>query len=388
MLALLQSTVMVNSENNIHEVFMEKQSSDLDSSASGYIYRQDGHAPANIVYFNSGGSDIIKPYSSAQFPFISGANTHRHYVQPKPYNPQVIYHHPTIYTKPLVYAQHHGAYVNKPIPYAYQHKHVAAPDHEAYVSEAAAVEDDDDDEDEAEEEEEVSHAHYSHLPVAHAKHTADHGHHEESDGYAKEDGSDYGEEHNSKHGNEASKGYKNEHEFDKGEKGHHHDENHADHYNKHGGKKSSEYDEGASYDQHEEGEKGSKGGKFGEKKSHKKGSKTTGYHNVFHKDEYKKDHTFYDDADHSGNFHKYGNEHAYHKADAGKHGKGGYHDSAHYADHFGKKGHTDKGHYDTADAGYNKKHGHDQHFAHESDYAKKGGNQYGNEHGYRQSGHH
>lgn len=49
-------------------------------------------------------------------------------------------------------------------------------------------------------------------------------------------------------------------------------------------------------------------GKRREQKLHKRGVKTTGYHNVFHKDEYKKEHTFYDDLDHHGDFKLHGNQ--------------------------------------------------------------------------------
>lgn len=44
-----------------------------------------------------------------------------------------------------------------------------------------------------------------------------------------------------------------------------------------------------------------KGGKHGHKKYHKKGEEMDGYHKKAHKDEYHKEHKFYDDKHEEGN---------------------------------------------------------------------------------------
>lgn len=67
-----------------------------------------------------------------------------------------------------------------------------------------------------------------------------------------------------------------------------------------GGHKKSHYDEADSHKEHHESGKKQKGGKHGHKKFHKKGSKTTGYHKKANKDEYHKEHKFYDDKHEEG----------------------------------------------------------------------------------------
>lgn len=90
-----------------------------------------------------------------------------------------------------------------------------------------------------------------------------------------------------------------------------------------GGTKQGHNDQGQFYaSNHEEGE-GNKGQQFQEAKGHKKGSKTTGYHKVYHKDEYKKDHSFYDESDKRGQFSRYGDEAAHHSNEKGDHKEGG-----------------------------------------------------------------
>lgn len=343
--------VHANGESKVRKMFIKHLSSDLDSSASGYIYRQDGNGPASIVYLDT--SDVLGSYQSGK-PLAyalngdQGAQSAQSYVvshsgsairpsylyygaqkqgainsEPQlkyepnqkyraPYQPIVAYNQPIRYTGPVTYqtnvdhkhAPHVVHYTDTPVkPIAYK----AAPvkDEESVES----VESDDNDDS-------GSHESYSiggyggggYGGEGLSRYSHDSGdsgdHHGHESHFKKEDGSEYGEEDFSKKGEEEHKGYKNDHEFSKGEKGHYEKGDHQSHYEHEGGKKGSEYDEADHYGEHHEGEKKEKGGKFGEKKKHKKGSKTTGYHNVYHKDEYKKDHTFYDDGDHKGTFHK------------------------------------------------------------------------------------
>lgn len=126
----------------------------------------------------------------------------------------------------------------------------------------------------------------------------------------------------------------------------------------------------------------------GEKKHHKKGSKTTGYHNVYHKDEYKKDHKFYDEADHQGHFSKHGEQEKKHSADAGYHKKGGHHDSAYNEGHRKKEGSEASGHVDDHHKKYKHKHGFDKHHNDQTKYGKKHGSSDHDANGYEESGHH
>lgn len=78
------------------------------------------------------------------------------------------------------------------------------------------------------------------------------------------------------------------------------------------------------------------GGKNGHKKYHKKGSKTTGFHHKGHKDDFHKEHKFYDSEEKKGDHKKYGSEHEFHESKKGEHKKGEKHDSGYDEGHKGK----------------------------------------------------
>lgn len=78
------------------------------------------------------------------------------------------------------------------------------------------------------------------------------------------------------------------------------------------------------------------GGKHGHKKYHKKGSKTTGFHHKGHKDDFHKEHKFYDSEEKKGDHKKYGSEHEFHDSKKGEHKKGEKHDSGFDEGHKGK----------------------------------------------------
>lgn len=101
------------------------------------------------------------------------------------------------------------------------------------------------------------------------------------------------------------------------------------------GKRYGEADEHG--DHHEKGHE-YKGGDHGHKAGHSEGEEIDGYHKLFDKDEFKKDHDFFDGKKHDGGFHKYGGGHKHHGSDAGGYEKGGAHESGHHEDGFGKKG--------------------------------------------------
>lgn len=116
-----------------------------------------------------------------------------------------------------------------------------------------------------------------------------HGSHESSEDGGKENEEKY----HKKSGKKASKGYSHEIKYEKGRKGSHDVEHGSKDDSEEGGNKKSHYDEADKHSEHESEASNKKGGEYGHKKNHKKGSKSKGYHNVFMKDEYKKDHTFY-----------------------------------------------------------------------------------------------
>lgn len=335
--------------SNVEKGFL-KRSADLESGASGYYYSKSGDHPAKVVYINSDNIHSYKP-----IPYKFGGNTAHSFV---------VNHHISGAPKYSSTYKDHG-YNND------RNGHVESSEdedsHESYhdinpyeldkLSKGYQTN--------------YDHGQYKHKPKY------------SSSEYEEEDGSSHKSDDYSKHGKIEKKGHDSELKFSKGEKGSHDKEDHSGHYNEDGGNKKSHLDEASFYDDHHSYDKGSKGGKFGEKKDHKKGSKTTGYHNVYHKDEFKKDHTFYDDANHKGDFSKHGDEKKYHSDDSGDYKKGYNHDSGHNNDHKSKKGSFDKGHYDNEDIGYNKKHGYDSSNSHEDEYYKKGGSRDGHEGGYK-----
>lgn len=413
-------------KNKLNRIVMKRSSSDQESSATGYIYRQDGIGPASIVYLNQGevnghfqgnpipysytGGLASKPYGINNAPVSAAFTGLPNTPYTAPYQQHPAFKQADVFTQSLPQALGYNQPSFKPrVSYKVvapihvtpiQH-HVTAPTPITIKSEPLILAGDSGSSEDYDVETDNASGSDEHLEsglrrystsgafspshrLAPYTHQGIHNGHQSH--YNKEGGSEYGEDKFAKHGEKGTKGYNNEHAYSKGDKGSHASEHHTGYYDHHGAKKASEFDQGEHFDKNEHGAKGSKGGKFGEKKHHKKGSKTTGYHNVFHKDEFKKDHTFYDDADHKGHFTKYGSDHDYNKNDAGKYNIGGHKHSGYEQGHHGKKGHTDDGKYDQADAGYKSQYGDEQYHSHNQDYGKKGGSEYGNQHKYSKEG--
>lgn len=118
-------------------------------------------------------------------------------------------------------------------------------------------------------------------------------HSDESKDHSSESGQSHEDKYHKKKGKKLSNGYKKEMKFKKGKKGSYEREYKEKDFDAEGDNSSKKYDEADNYHSHESQGQHKKGGKYGSKKHHKKGSKSKGYHNVFMKDEYKKDHTFY-----------------------------------------------------------------------------------------------
>lgn len=123
-------------------------------------------------------------------------------------------------------------------------------------------------------------------------------------------GSKFNEERRNRKGFEDNEGYDKFNTFHKGHKKKYSDEDHSEydggngeakqehHGKSHKKSKKNEHSEAST--EHREG------GRIVEDKKHKKGSKGLGYHNVLHKDEYKKKRLFYDDYDDQGFYDLFG----------------------------------------------------------------------------------
>lgn len=201
-------------------------------------------------------------------------------------------------------------------------------------------------------------------------------------GFEKAGGQKYNEEEHKKKGFADSKEYKKYDSFGKGKKGHYNEEDYEEFEDTEYGKKASDKEAADHHGQKRAANKGEKSGKFDEKKSHKKGSKTTGYHNVFHKDEYKKVHTFYDDADHRGKFKNFGSDHSRHESGTGAAKSNNHHHSSNDERNAAARGKTKNGLHSNEDIGYRKQNGNDRHYANADNYSKKGGKQNRHDHGH------
>lgn len=207
---------------------------------------------------------------------------------------------------------------------------------------------------------------------SHKKHNKG-SHKSHESGFKKEGGSKYNQEGRKRKGFVTDKGYKNSDSFGKGHKNEYDEKHHSEHLDENKAKKAAAHDTSNNYGNHHESLRGDKGGKFNEHKMHKKGAKTTGYHNVFHKDEYKKVHTFYDDADHRGKFKKFGNQHELYDSNKGSSEDHHHHDGGHENQQRSKNGNYKKGQHDQEHKKYNKAHGHDKEHYDEEQYSNENG---------------
>nr|CAH7712454.1 unnamed protein product [Callosobruchus chinensis] len=200
--------------------------------------------------------------------------------------------------------------------------------------------------------------------------------------FVKEGGSSYDEAHKAEHGEKADTAYDKVRAFAKGLKGEHENEESKSYHEENGGHKKGYHDNADRYGEHHAHGHEKKGGAFGENKGHDKGSKTSGYHTVFMKDDYIKDHSFYDRADKHGSFDRHGKFNAKHYADAGSSKEGKKHDSGFKELDYGAKGKKDKGHFEDESEGYKREGGKEKHHNEHSEYGHKGGKKSGSEHGY------
>lgn len=296
--------------------------------ASGFIYRNDHNAPASLIQLGA------VPYT-----------------QPQAFTPPLPLAQPL--TQPLQ-LKALEAYDLEPAPLPYiAAKPIVEEDYE---------EEDDDDTDEALEE------YTDGDKQGHA--------------YVKGGGSDYEEKHQAAHGEKGSKGYKSSKNHAKGGSGHYGKKYEEGFYSEGDDLTKSHHNEAGAQGKHYNSGKVYKGGNHGHNKHFSKGEDVTGYHKVFHKDEFKKDHDFYDVADNSGHFKKHGYEKENHGSSKGAHRKGGHHKAAYDKGDFGKAGFHAKVHTDKNDNSHFAEEGNESHYKHGKSFAKKGGSDREKEYAY------
>ncbi|KAJ8709337.1 hypothetical protein PYW07_009163 [Mythimna separata] len=195
-------------------------------------------------------------------------------------------------------------------------------------------------------------------------------------------GKDYGSKGYHGYGDKGQEGYGKKHHFEKGNAGNYHSEKHEGYsVSKKGGDKS-HYDTADAHGKHFAHGHGYKGDDHGHKAGHDKGEAVDGFHKVYDKNEFKKDHDFYDGEGVKGDHHKYANGHAGHGSEAGGYEKGGSHDSGHHEKGFGKGGFVAKESGDEHDAAHSAEEGGESHHYHDGKFGAKGGQHAGKSFGY------
>lgn len=195
-------------------------------------------------------------------------------------------------------------------------------------------------------------------------------------------GSDYGSKGHDEHGDKGYKGYASKHHYEKGGAGDYHTEKYESYSVSGGGGHKKDYDEADAYGKDYAHGHGYKGGDHGHKSSHSKGEEVDGYHKVFNKDEFKKDHDVYDGEKVEGGFHKHGDGHSHHGSDAGEFKKGGAHESGHDEGGFGKGGFSEQESGDEHGAGHSSEEGGESSQHSGGDFGAEGGRFGGKGYGY------
>ncbi|KAK6637819.1 hypothetical protein RUM44_008241 [Polyplax serrata] len=333
----------LTSPDGARKVFFEHASkSDLDGSASGYIYQSDGKGPGTIVHL--GESHYVEPQDFTQFV----NHGYESFVQPIKYQPlkyEPIRYEPVKY-EPVKFGHFEGA------PFLggeyFGGKGNVFGGNKGYV-----------------------------LTGGEGLFGG-----EEKGKYLLKKGHEGNEEFHHAGGESGGKGYKDQDEFNKELIKKLHSQEEEGYGKQFGGNKKKEYEEGQKFEDVKQEKKGEEGENFSSKKSHKKGHKTTGFHNVYHKDEYKKQHSFFDEADDDGHHAEFGGNHEAHGAEGGAYKKAGHHNSGHHEDEYLKKGDFHKGDFESAAKGFRESEGGKKYYSNDEEFGNKGGKHFKKEYGF------
>lgn len=204
--------------------------------------------------------------------------------------------------------------------------------------------------------------------------------------YDKEKGEKFLEGHKSEEGEKAEKAFKKEEAYDKGEKEDYGtDEKHSQVAEK-AGEKKGHVDQAQHFGEAYHGNHGEKGISVVTKGGHKKGKKTSGFHKVHHKDEYKKDEVFYDESHDGGEHEEHQHENEKHAKEKGGSEKKGHSDNGYHESHGSKKAESDHGKKYEQAKGHKSEAGEQAHHGQHSEFAKKGGVKEGEKYGHADAG--
>lgn len=314
------------------------RSGDLAPQASGYIYRSDNNGPISVIKLGPGivhkhlntipEMSLEKSYAS-HGPFLAPFVTNNLYATPSSY---IGYPHPSQIKSELT-----------------SQKEDEDGEYNSAEDDDESDESDDDESDEIYDSEDAVESDESNLNDDEI--VNDHIAENKSD-YNKADGSSHNSEHKSSHGDSGDKGYKSHKASEESLKKNYHQTGDKNYYKDGAGFNTGHVDAANYYSGNHAGSRGYKGGEFSQKVGHNKGSKTTGFHKVYHKDEYKKDNEFYDDAHNSGHFKKHANEGSNHQSAEGGQKSGKKYDLAYDHSDRGKEGFSNQERVDAVDKQY------------------------------------
>lgn len=333
-------------------VMVRTTGSDLQPAATGYIYKKESDGPASVI--KMGETEVMEHLSKLY-------EEPQAYLAPVP-APKGPFHEKDDESK----AASHTSEVVKPVVEKSEDEddgHIPGTVHEdykkileGYGSESGDYKDFSD---------------YLHG-IGHYGHGLfDHG-----------EGSDYGLKRHHDYGDKGYKGYATNHKYGKGGAGDYHTEKYASYSVSNKGGNEKHHDEADSFGKDREQGHGYKGEDHGHKNAHSKSEEVDGYHKLFDKNEFKKDHDFFDGEKDEGKYHKYGNGHEYRGSNSGGFDEGRSQKSGHHEGRFGEGGFVDKESGDEAGTEYSGEDGHEaSHYRHGL-YGSKGGIHDGKSYGY------
>ena len=172
------------------------------------------------------------------------------------------------------------------------------------------------------------------------------------------------------HGVKNEKGAQRNATFEKSQKGETGKENKKGEYAETAGKKKSQQEKEKHFKGRKDESSGAKSENFEVEGHREKGQNAAGYHNIYHKDEYKKDADFYDNDHQGGRFHKHGHYDEKHVSTEGDFRKGTSNNSSLTQAAAAKKGNFEKGRNSEKSNGQAAKSGYDGFFSKFDEFAK------------------
>lgn len=340
-------------------VMVRTTGSDLQPAATGYIYKKGHDGPASVV--KMGESEVIEHFSK-------------------------LYGKPEAYKAPLPAAAGPFYAKDDDEDKAASHASVATEEHVKPVVEDANEHDDRIDGIASEDYDKIFEEYAKEYGSGYKNDFADYlhglGHYDHGIYHEYGGGKDHGSKGYHGYGEKGHEGHRTKGHYEKGGAGDYNSEKHEGFSaTKEGGHKK-DYDEADAHGKHYAHQHGYKGDDHGHKADHSKGEALDGYHKVYDKKEFKKDHDFFDGEGVKGGHHKYEDGHASDGSETGGFKKGGSHDSGHHEGSFGKGGYVNKESGDEHGAAHSSEENGESHNNQDRKFGVRGGDYAGKSYGF------